>query len=384
MALLRLAASAGQELLAVTVDHGLRSEARAEAARVAEWCAAAGIEHRVLAWEGAKPLTGVQAAARAARYRLLVMLAERERFAAILTGHTADDQAETVFMRLARGSGVAGLAGMEAESLIAAGAGEPVKLLRPLLETPRARLMATLQTFGQAWIDDPSNDDPAFERIRTRALLAALTEQNLLTRDALLRTAARARTAAKRIEAADAAWFASHGGRFDPQGWAVLEPWKDAPSSLIARLIRAAGGADYPPADEDAAAALAHAEITGAATLGGAMMKRHGGRLFIFREPAALLGRACVAPIEPARIEPGSRVLWDNRFIIANDGGDAATVIPLGEKADIARLAAEAGAPAEALRAAPWIGSATTEGIADARARCLLEERFFASVMRFP
>lgn len=259
-----------------------------------------------------------------------------------------------------------------------------MRLLRPLLETPRARLIATLQALVQEWIDDPSNDDPAFERIRTRALLAALAEQNLLTRDALVRTAARARAAAERLAAADAAWFASHGGKFDPQGWAILEQWKDAPPSLIAQLIRAAGGGEFAPADEEAAIALANAENTGAATLGGAMLKRHGGRLFIFREPAALLGRACVSPIDPMRIEPGSRVLWDNRFIIANEGRDAVTVLPLGEKADAARLAAEACAPAEALRAAPWIGSSGAEGIAGARLRCLLEERFFAPVMRFP
>ena len=184
MALLLLAArwapGAGARLVALTVDHGLRAESAAEAARVAAWCAARGIAHRVLEWRGAKPAAGLQEAARTARYGLLAGWCRRGGIVHLLTGHNAGDQAETFLMRLRRGSGVAGLAGMPAVAVR-----DGVRVLRPLLGVRRERLEAALEAAGEAWIEDPSNRDPAFERVRVRADAARLEAAGIASRDVL-------------------------------------------------------------------------------------------------------------------------------------------------------------------------------------------------------
>ncbi|MBB5518179.1 tRNA lysidine(34) synthetase TilS [Amphiplicatus metriothermophilus] len=390
MTLARLAAAhqrrGAARVLAVTVDHGLRPESRAEAAQAGDWCRAAGLDHRILVWEGEKPTTGLQQAARRARYRLLAAQAAANGFEAVLTAHTADDQAETVFMRLARGAGPAGLAGMAARKMIAAGAAPPVALLRPFLDVSRARARATLESFGQPWIDDPSNDDPAFERVRARALLAALEEQNLLTGEALRRTAARARAASLAMRRAEEDAFARAGGCFYAGGWASVraeaaaEPGFEA---VAARLVRAVSGGDYAPSPEDAAAALAAARASGAATLGGALLKRRGPALFFLREPAALLGRAGVAPAPALALAPGGRALWDGRFIAENSGGETAQVAALGPEGLAALGPARAlfDAPEEALLAAP---AALFRGKPGLRLVPLAEERFYDRILRFP
>jgi len=396
MALARLAAQACENALAVTVDHGLRAGARAEAEKAGEWCRAAGLDHRILTWEGEKPAAGVQAAARAARYRLLASLAEAEGYGAILTAHTADDQAETVFMRLARGAGVAGLSGMEARSLIAAGAGEPTLLLRPLLGFSRARIIATLKSLEQDFVEDPSNDDPGFERVRTRALLAALAEEGLLSAEALTRTAERLRRARERLEEDENDAFYAAGGAFSAHGVislrsseAGLPPGLMSRPSLLARLARAVGGGDHPPAEEVAASAFDALERGGAASLGGAIARRVRGRLLLYREPAALLGRAGVPPLAPVKLPAGGRLLWDARFAISNETGDAVSIAPFGEGEE-ARSAAEAeGLPASALAAAPAVieGDGGPYRLASRapglKVASLAEERFFGRILRF-
>lgn len=385
MALMRLAAqraqTARQDVLAVTVDHGLRPASAGEAEEVGRWCRAAGVDHKTLVWEGEKPATGVQQAARSARYGLLTRHAAGDRYDAILTAHTADDQAETAFMRIARGAGPLGLAAMQARRMIAAGPERPVALLRPLLEIPRCRLSATLAAFGQDSIADPSNDDPGFERVRTRALLAALSEQGLLSTEALCRTAARMRAAADRIRAADDDFFERAGGeiRF---AWISLKRWEKVPPGLAARIIHAAGGGDYPPAEDAAAAALATAADCGTATLAGAMLKRHRDRLFAFREPAALFGRAGVPPIAPMRLAPGERLLWDGRFIVATDEASSPlAVVPAGEAAS--RDEALEKVPTEALQTCPKVVAADQSRGGAARIHSLLEERFSGRILRF-
>jgi tRNA(Ile)-lysidine synthase len=162
----------GPRLIAVTIDHGLRTEAAREAREVKRLAGTLAIEHRTLRWTGTKPKTGLPAAAREARYALLAKAARASGATHVATAHTRDDQAETLLMRLLRGSGIAGLGAMMADT-----EREGVRLARPLLEISKAQLIATLEAAGIGFADDPSNRDPAFTRPRLRALMPALAEE---------------------------------------------------------------------------------------------------------------------------------------------------------------------------------------------------------------
>ncbi len=168
----RRALARGPNLIAVTVDHGLRPASAREANDVKRLAQGLGLVHHTLRWRGAKPETGLPAAARAARYRLLAKAAQDHGASHILTAHTRDDQAETLLMRLLRGSGIAGLAAMARQS-----PRHGVVLARPLLQVSKARLIATLDKAGIAYADDPSNRDPHFTRPRLRALMPALAAE---------------------------------------------------------------------------------------------------------------------------------------------------------------------------------------------------------------
>jgi tRNA(Ile)-lysidine synthase len=162
----------GPDLLAVTIDHGLREEAAREARDVKQLARALKVEHRTMRWSGAKPNTGVPAAARAERYRLLAQAARRVGASHVLTAHTRDDQAETLLMRLLRGSGIVGLSAMARES-----ERDGVILARPLLGVAKSRLIATLDSAGIGYANDPTNHDTVFTRPRLRALLPLLAAE---------------------------------------------------------------------------------------------------------------------------------------------------------------------------------------------------------------
>ena len=168
----RRALARGPRLVAVTVDHGLRVEAAREARDVKRLAHALEIPHRTLRWTGAKPKTGLPAAARAARYNLLAQAARTNGATHILTAHTRDDQAETLLMRMLRGSGIAGLAAMARVS-----EREGLWLARPLLDISKAQLVATLNKAKIGFADDPTNRDVNFTRPRLRALMPALAEE---------------------------------------------------------------------------------------------------------------------------------------------------------------------------------------------------------------
>jgi tRNA(Ile)-lysidine synthase len=172
MARWRRALAGGPRLLAVTIDHGLRPEAAREARDVKRLARELGLEHRTLHWTGDKPTSAVPAAARAARYRLLGQAARAAGASHIFTAHTRDDQAETLLMRLLRGSGIAGLGAMARET-----GREGAVLARPFLTIPKRRLIATLERAKIAFADDPTNRDSAFTRPRLRALLPQLASE---------------------------------------------------------------------------------------------------------------------------------------------------------------------------------------------------------------
>lgn len=190
----RKALKQGPRLVAVTVDHGLRKEAAHEARDVKQLATALDIEHRTLKWRGEKPKTGLPSAARDARYLLLALSAKSCGASHILTAHTRDDQAETVIMRLSRGSGLAGLAAMARES-----DRNGVVLARPFLDVPKSRLVATLDKAGIAFADDPTNHDPRYTRPRLRALMPALAAEGADARS-LARLAARFARANEALE----------------------------------------------------------------------------------------------------------------------------------------------------------------------------------------
>jgi tRNA(Ile)-lysidine synthase len=171
---------------ALSVDHGLRAHSAQEVQRVGAWLAAQGIAHSMLVWQGAKPSANIQAAARTARYALLTQWCLEQGIAFLATGHQADDIAETLLMRLARGSGLQGLAALPAKRTLA----PSLTLLRPLLTFSKAQCQAYLQALGQPWLEDPSNTNPAFDRTHVRAQLAVLTKIGLssakLTQTAIL------------------------------------------------------------------------------------------------------------------------------------------------------------------------------------------------------
>jgi tRNA(Ile)-lysidine synthase len=168
----RRALAHGPKLIAVTVDHGLRPEAAREAREVKRLAHSLDLPHRTLRWTGAKPETGLPAAARSARYRLLAQAARQSHATHILTAHTRDDQAETLLMRLLRGSGIAGLAAMARES-----ERDGLRLARPLLDVSKSQLIATLQKAGIDFADDPTNRDVSFTRPRIRAVMPALAAE---------------------------------------------------------------------------------------------------------------------------------------------------------------------------------------------------------------
>ncbi|MGZ0246452.1 MAG: tRNA lysidine(34) synthetase TilS [Alphaproteobacteria bacterium] len=157
------AAETGATLTALTVDHGLRPEAGAEAAQVAAWCKAHGIAHQTLVWTGDKPDNGLQAAARDARYTLLHEWCHAQGHTELLVAHSQNDQAETYLMRMSRGSGIDGLAAMP---LVSDRNG--VRLIRPLLTVSRARIEATTAVRSLATVSDPSNRDRRYARVRVR------------------------------------------------------------------------------------------------------------------------------------------------------------------------------------------------------------------------
>jgi tRNA(Ile)-lysidine synthase len=226
------------KLVAVTVDHGLRKESRREALDVARLAGVLGVEHRTLRWRGPKPNAGLPAAAREARYALLADTARKIGAAHILTAHTRDDQAETVMMRLARGSGLSGLSAMARE----AQRGD-VTIARPLLDVPKAQLIATLRRAKIVYADDPTNRDPAFTRARFRELMPQLVREGIDSRN-LARLAQRLARANAALEAIVSVMERSIG-RVGDRGVIEIDAraFATLPDEIALRLLGRAVGA---------------------------------------------------------------------------------------------------------------------------------------------
>jgi tRNA(Ile)-lysidine synthase len=301
----------GPKLLAVTIDHGLRAESATEARAVRRVADAFEVPHRTLRWTGRKPNSGLQAAARAARYRLLASAARSAGARHVLTAHTLDDQAETVLFRLARGSGLTGLAGMARIAPLPVSGAEEIVLVRPLLAVPKARLVATVQAARIPFAQDPSNRDPRFTRARLREVMPVMAEHGLdAGRIALL-----ARRAA-RAEAAIEAAVAAAAGAVSLTQWSNSGPiilrrkrFADLPAEVALRLLGRAIArlGDEGPVELGKLEALFDAVSTGMRnrsglrrTLAGAVVTLAADRLVVEKAPPrrrnAASGRQKVPP----------------------------------------------------------------------------------------
>jgi tRNA(Ile)-lysidine synthase len=276
----RWARARGGEVLALTVDHRLRPESAGEARRVAAWLAARGIAHRTLVWKrpAGVPRSALQARAREERYRLLAGWCRRRGVLHLALAHHAGDQAETVLMRLARGAGLDGLAGMAASL-----AREGVRLIRPLLLIDPRRLRASLVAAGQDWIEDPSNRDERFERIRWRRIIPP-GERVTIARAA-------AEIGAERHEREEHLADLLAEVHPSPDGTLELrlEPLVTAQPALalaaLGRILMAAGGGPYSPRHESLERVLANLRAGGpASTLGGCRVALLRGRVTILAE----------------------------------------------------------------------------------------------------
>jgi tRNA(Ile)-lysidine synthase len=229
----------GPTLVAVTVDHGLRPESRREASAVKRLARSLGVTHQTLHWTGRKPSTGLPQAARLARYRLLAAAAKKAGARQVVTAHTLDDQAETVLIRLARGSGIGGLAAMARSAPSPVEDVPGISVVRPLLDVPKARLVATLRKARIPYAEDPTNRDLRFTRPRLRAAMPALAREGL-TPQRLALLARRARRADAALEAAVSQAVAE----LAPEPWPPLGPiafpagrYADLPCEVALRLL---------------------------------------------------------------------------------------------------------------------------------------------------
>ncbi|MFC7705645.1 tRNA lysidine(34) synthetase TilS [Plastorhodobacter daqingensis] len=323
LALLHLLHACGYRPAVATVDHGLRPESAAEAQLAAVQCRSLGLSHTTLRWHGWTGHGNLQAHARDARRQLLADWAKAAGVAHIALGHTLDDQAETVLLRLARGAGVDGLSGMAISSRA-----NGIWWLRPLLGVRREDLRNYLRLRGIVWAEDPSNTDTRFERVRIRAALNALEPLGITPRGlaASAERLAEARTAldAQADELARQIVTVDHGDLVIDRA-ALLRLPVELRRRLLVRALQWVAPAAYPPRASAVQAALRAVEARKRHTVHGCLLGA-GQRLRICREPAAVAGLCCT---------PNS--LWDGRWRLEGPVRPGVMLRALGE-AGLAQL----------------------------------------------
>lgn len=319
IALLRIAADwaadRGIRLAAVTVDHGLRPEAAQEAAFVAETCAALGVAHDALHWGGWDGCGNLQAQARAARYRLIADWAGARGIGVVALAHTCDDQAETFLMRLARQAGVDGLSAMADRRM------GDVRFMRPLLSVSRAALRDELQALGQGWVEDPSNTDVRYDRVRMRQQLDGLSDLGI-TPGALSAVAQNLSQAQEALNWAAHGFALQHVRMNGPDVMIDRAAFLALPVELQRRVmvhtLKWLTGADYAPRRQSVADVLDAAQGLRPATLHGCRMTHRKDTLYLFREYAA---------VADMRTAPGQ--VWDRRYCLS--GPEGVHVAALGQ-----------------------------------------------------
>ncbi len=328
MALLHLANSwakkQNREIHAVSVDHGLRPEAAAEAAFVAMVCDGLGIVHTTLSWDGVKPVAGISEAARNARYELIGEFARDIGIRIILVGHTFDDQAETLMMRLARAKGSRpgsgrGQSGMCKRTMI----GADVLLMRPLLNVSRQQLRDYLTGISQSWVEDPSNHDESYERVRVRTKL----ENNDRLKTNLVdyaRIMGRMRNAVANDACAllRESCICLPGHLFQLDVVKLTQVPIAVSGMAIKTVIAAAGGGSFLICDQklEMIVKLMMGGGSGRITAGNCIVEINIEYLSIYREVRNLVSDL---------VEPGESVIWDGRVYVTNDSDEAVRIEPM-------------------------------------------------------
>ncbi|MCL4162609.1 UNVERIFIED_CONTAM: hypothetical protein GTU68_007519, partial [Idotea baltica] len=333
---------AGVPIEAVTVNHGLRAEAVDEAAMVSSICADLGIPHTTLHWDGKAARGNLAAAGREARYRLMGEWAQERGILGVLVGHNVDDIAETFLMRLARKSGVDGLAMMRPTFRR-----DGIEWARPFWHHERAELRDYLRRHDVRWIEDPTNEDDSYERPKARKVLAELAPLGI-TVDTLMSVA---------TLQSDARYTLEHYTRQEAervvtqeQGDIVIERrvYPPVPLEIERRLLVAAfksvGQADHPPRNE----AMLDLEIglgtSGKHTLAGCIVTQDKHHTRIARELNAVKDLSC----------PSDHI-WDNRWAIDGPHAPNLTIRALGESLKDVPDWREIGLPRSSLIASPAV-----------------------------
>lgn len=346
LALLHLLNDWGRaELFAVTVDHRLRPDSASEALHVAGHCVGLGIPHETLVWQGWDGRGNLQAEARRTRYALIADWARDRGLGAVALGHTMDDQAETVLMRLAREAGLDGLSGM-AETVVRHG----VRFCRPLIGRRRGALREMLDARGVRWIDDPSNADEAFERVRARQVLAALSPLGIAA-ETIAASAACLGEARDALSDAAATFADDHAKVV--AGDVILDRARlnGLPAELRRRVLAGAlvwvASAEYPPRREPLADVLSACRELRNAALHGCRALVSDMAVRIVREHAAV--QSLAGPTDAP---------WDTRWTLEGPHSGDLAVRALGDAVALCPGWRETGLPRASLLASPavWCG----------------------------
>ncbi len=304
-------------IVALTVDHGLRKGAAKEALKVSKWLAALGIGHKTLSWVGQKPVTGIQAAARNARYSLMAHWCRENKTNVLMTAHHLEDQVETFLLRAERGSGLDGLASMS--SMVGL---EGVMLIRPLLGVSKTFLSQFLIERQQSWIEDPSNNNLAFQRTRVRRLVGRLEQRGLLPRRILRLIEHFANLRQQFSEVVNV--FCERAVRILPELYGVVhvEALKHLPDPIMERvlvkIISELSGNIYPPRRERIKHSMKKIKSIEMSnfTLGGCRFIFEGSKLIVCRDQRSITVKIVVA---------GDDFNWDGLFDVEISGPRGAT-----------------------------------------------------------
>jgi tRNA(Ile)-lysidine synthase len=304
------------KISAVTVDHGLRVEAAAEAAGVAAFCALHGIAHKTLRWQGPEPIGNLMDQARRARLSLIAAWAKADGISHVLMGHTADDQAESFLMNLARKAGLDGLSGMRREW-----DEQGIRWMRPFLHLHRQDLRDYLKGQGVTWIDDPSNDNDRYTRVKARKILKTLAPLGI-TAETLAQSVTHLSASRQALnwalyQAIDQSVVVEAGAvRLAARDYHRMMP--DLQRRALVAIIGWMTGGGYAPREAQLFRLGVALDQRADATLAGLRFQHRQDRVMITREPRAVMGAV-----------PFGQV-WDHRWRIVGPSGAGLEIRALG------------------------------------------------------